>query len=648
MAEVDFKSPLIKEWMNHYQGLMTTMYPEVDEKDTKKFLKGLVEKNLVNREAILHNNYASRKLNVDLLGVINMIEKNKPIVAGFGMFYKNQHNSINPNAVMLQNFLSLRKQYKKQLHHLEPGSFEYQTMDRLQLTEKINANSYYGCSGAGISRFFNIYTAASVTLTGQSLISTAAQAFEAFLANNNPFYDLDNCFEFLEKIRDEKVYIKESSVLPNVTVDAVFERLRGMFYKYREEFDYPIFRYLMNLPQRVLNRIYFKNNLYEFSKLPEIEARTLEVIRNVEEFKDPNSVPEAVQSELADLWQLYGQFVFYNHSPFGRIDRLRNDVRKAVVVVDTDSNMLNLNDWVEYIQGLSSTDSELANRDYDNIRFIAVNIMCYYLTQMINAVLWRYTKRANVPKEYRKNINMKNEFLFTKLITIDKKKRYIASIRLREGSEIYPEKLDIKGLDFMKSTTREETQNYFKGMIKNHLIEHPSANIKGIYKDLFDFEQSIRDSINNGEKNFLSPAKVKNFDTYEFPLRIPGVRGVMAWNSAFPSRQVSLPDKVDLIKVNMENLEDIAELEGAYPEIYHNLRKGIYENRNEEVRKKGITVFALPRTEEVIPDWIRPYVDTSTIINDNASRFNAVLTSLGMDTMTMGTRTYYTNIKKLG
>jgi DNA polymerase elongation subunit (family B) len=120
------------------------MYPDLDKKEIKSFLKDVVEERVVNPKAQLHNNYAHMKMDVDLLSVIDWYEDKKPIAAGFGVFFKNQDQVLNPSAVMLQNFLDLRKVYKNQLKNYLETSYEYATFDRLQLTEKINANSYYG------------------------------------------------------------------------------------------------------------------------------------------------------------------------------------------------------------------------------------------------------------------------------------------------------------------------------------------------------------------------------------------------------------------------------------------------------------------------------------------------------------------------
>jgi DNA polymerase elongation subunit (family B) len=196
------------------------MYPQLTKEQLDSFLDEVIEKELVNQKAQIHNNYVHKPVNVDLLTVYDWFEDTKPISAGFGVFFKNQNQELNPAAVMLDNFLKLRKSYKSRLADFPETSYEYATFDRLQATEKVNANSYYGASGAPTSNFFNLYTATSVTATGQSLISTTETSFEAFLANNVLFNDINECFVFIRNIINEK-HEMDDSFLPNINIHIV-------------------------------------------------------------------------------------------------------------------------------------------------------------------------------------------------------------------------------------------------------------------------------------------------------------------------------------------------------------------------------------------------------------------------------------------
>lgn len=131
----------INDWKKYYTRLFTQMYPQLSEKELKIFLDKVLKEKLVNPDAEIHNNYIHKSIKVDLLSVIDWYEDTKPIAGGFGVFFKNQNQVLNPAAVMLNNFLTLRKSYKGKLKDYSETSYEYATFDRLQLTEKINANS---------------------------------------------------------------------------------------------------------------------------------------------------------------------------------------------------------------------------------------------------------------------------------------------------------------------------------------------------------------------------------------------------------------------------------------------------------------------------------------------------------------------------
>lgn len=636
-----------KEWIDHYKGIFSTMYPEVDKKEIKSFLIEQVETNIKNPKGQLHNNYVNKSMDIDLLTLIDWFHTTKPIAAGFGLFFKNQNEVLNPNAVMLSGSLDMRAEIKKFLKIYDEDTYEYAEAERGQKNEKVVANSFYGASGAKTSNFFNLYTATSVTATGQSLISTTETAFESFLTNNTLFIDLNDCMCFLKNIISEKCTI-DDDFLPNISVELLMTRLKKTFFEYKEEYHYTLFLYLMNLSQKQLNRIYFKNNLYEFSKLMKMKNKLYKIINKVDSFRDPNKVPDIIKDDIKDLWDYYKEFVFYNYPAFNRIQRLKNDKRKTVVVVDTDSNMLNLEPWTKFLDSyIIKTNYKLKYRDENQLIYISINIMCYLLTCMIKDVLAKYTKTSNIPKEYRCKINMKNEFLFSKLILSSKKKRYINSILLREGKEMRPEKPDIKGHDFVKSSTCEDSNKFFTRIVREKLLYTDNINISDILKELEKFEKVIRKSLEKGERNFLTPKSVKELEAYKDPFKEQGVRGIITWNYLYPDMEISLPEKVDIIKVKLTNEKEIEPLKFTDPDIYKCIQRNIFGNPEEKISKKGVQVIAVPKQIGEIPKWIVPYIDYDTIVNDNISKFYSVLEALGIETIKTSKKEYFSGILKI-
>jgi hypothetical protein len=252
-------------------------------------------------------------------------------------------------------------------------------------------------------------------------------------------------------------------------------------------------------------------------------------------------------------------------------------------------------------------------------------------------------EHSNILEKFRPLINMKNEFLFSRLILAKTKKRYITSIRLQEGEEIFPEKVKVTGFDFMKSTTREETMVYLKRLAEEEILKAKKISIPNIIQKLELFEKMIIDSLGKGEKNFLIPKSVNELEAYKDPYREQGVRAVLAWNEVYPDIYMELPEKIDMVKVKLHSIEDAESLKHTHPEIYTGLLR-IYNSPDEKIAKKGVEVIGLPRSVKTIPEWLVPYIDTDTIVNDNVSKFYGVLESLGMQIITYADSKYFSNL----
>lgn len=643
--EINKNHVFLKEWKETNRNLISRMYPTLKDKNINKFLDKMIDKYIEVPTGIIDNNHVHKSIQVDLLSVIDWYRNNNLIAAGYGAFFKNQDVEINPAATMLDNFLTLRKSYKKQLKNYSNDSYEYASFDRKQLIEKLAANSYYGASGAATSNFFNLYTATSTTATGQSLISTTMTAFESFMSDNVPFIDLEDCMMYINNVLNEKYKIS-SGFLPNKNHDVVLERFKSKFFEWKDEYEYPLFKLLINLNQDDLNKLYYKTNLYEFTKIPKIRNMYHSIIRNTNEFKDPNKLPNETESEIKELWAYYKQFVFYNNFAFNRIQRLRNDTRKCVVTIDTDSNMLDFSELIRFTEDyVISIDPMLQVRDFNTNAFIAVNTFCYFITEMITENLAKYCKDSNILDKFSPRINMKNEFLFSRMILTEKKKRYMSKVLLREGND--DNKIDIKGLDFMKSNTNDTTKAYFKILAQKEILEAEDINIANVIRGTRDFQNIIEEDLKSGGKKFLTPISVKEIGAYAEPLRNQGIRGVIAWNVIYPDLEITLPEKLDIVKVKMEREDDIEELETTHPDIYRNIIRGIFRNDNEEIRKKGISIIAIPRNIDTLPEWLIPYIDYDSIINGNITKFHPILNSLGIEmvqTESKAGKSYFSNI----
>lgn len=677
MKKIRKDSDFLHAWKDQMMTAISRMEPDWDKEDMEKVLNSMIDENLQLPQVILDNNYTGESRNTNMLSVFDWAIRRKPLIAGNATFYKNQHEAINPIAKMLDGFLTERKAIKKRMFAVgeEYGTDTdlYQDLDRAQQNQKILANSYYGGSGMPKSAFYSKWSGPATTSTAQSVISTTETLFEAVLVDNYKFIDLNECFIFMDSV------LKQDYEIPKWMVPAskteLFNRLKNMFFVdvYKEEYDEMLQKYIWNLKEDDVTKIFYKNNLVEFTrrhdKVKDLYDEMFSSVKNLpyaeteddipeeyrvrfekvddskkkvkeynsfvnhEFFMDPNSPPDTIIEPLNKIKDYYMKYVYSAFMSIDRIHRLKYFMRKTVCIVDTDSNILALDAWVDFCE------NEILNGNYgrslENNRFIIVNSITYFITNAVADTLDAYGKHSNIPDDFRKRFGMKNEFYMTKLVIGKKKKRYISAIRLREGNLMSPYKPDVKGFEFRKATTSEEAKAVFEKIIKNRIYEVDVPDIPGIISDLSHFENVIRESIMRREKTYLPLGNAKELEAYKDPYSQQGVRGSLAWNTIYPENSIGFPSKVSILKLNIFDLEDIEELKYLYPKIYDKIKRGIFESPVKEIREKGLQVLAIPSNSD-IPEWCDPYIDYNTVINNITGQFKGVTDAFGINCPEVG------------
>ena len=275
------------------------------------------------------------------------------------------------------------------------------------------------------------------------------------------------------------------------------------------------------------------------------------------------------------------------------------------------------------------SDERILQKGKEQIDFICVNTICVMLTRVITESLDKYTKTSNVPKEFRPRINMKNEFYFTRMILTPKKKRYATAVKLREGKELKVPKIDVKGADFMKASVRVETKEFFENLLKEEMLLTDTIDRSRILRRIAEFENVIRDSLKNGERHFLIPKNAKEPEAYANPYGQQAFRAVLLWNAVYPDNAIQLPEKIDMVKLDLVDDIQLEKLKGKYPDIYEIIDKNILQHPDKKYAEKKAGVVAIPSNIDKIPDWILEFTDYDTIIMDNVTKFNSFIDSMG-------------------
>lgn len=641
------KSVFLQKWIEENLASFKLMYPNADENELRSILRDIAQERCVDVPAIIHNDYQDNSVvNCSLLSVANWIDTNKPICAGNGTFFKNHNYVTSPIQNVIDNRIKNRKYYQKIRDSFEDeDSYEYRYNDIMQAESKIKVNSIYGSFGTPTFQLYNRYTASATTGTAQALISATEQGIEAFLSNNVLFRSVGECVRYITNILTKDTYTEE--ILTSVTAITdpiqVFDLLKGRFDVWIDSYTNIIMEMLRNASVSDLTKIYYKNNLYALMSNEVPHKILCKIFHITTEFKNPNDVPENIQSDLETLWQYCDELVFYNHPYEETIKRLKECNRDSVVLIDTDSNIVNIEPWIDYLRDTVWHQSGTSMNEEDSV-FTSVNTIAFLITQMIKSLLSNLTGRRNVLERYESRINMKNEYYFTRMILAKVKKRYMSAIALKEGRLFSPQKIDIKGHDFKKAGVNQDIHDKIVHIAKEYILEPKEIQIGDVLKELDVLETDIRESLARGERKYLLRQNCKVMKAYKNPMSQGAVKGPMLWNVLFPNNEIMVPDKLDMLIIKIRSEEDLEPIKDKFPREYNILVNEVFHGPVEEFHK-DLTYFALPNNGEPVPEFIRPFIDVDKIISRNIGTFLPVQEALGM-VSGIGKQglTYFTNI----
>lgn len=646
------KSLFIREYIDQQVAAYKLQYPHAREKDLRAIITRIVKKRFVDIPATIYNDYQDdRVISSTLLGVYNWYKEKKPIAAGNGTFFYDQDKASSPIADIIVGKIAKRKEArdKRDEYVKTPNCYEYGYFDMIQAEIKITINAIYGSFGTPTFQLYNIFTAGATTGTAQSLISTTAAAFESYAQNNVRFKNTSEFFTFVNNVVSEEYSVPLGIFTMHTDEDDVFVKVKNTFREYyKPEYEDTIRKVIHNLDGEQRTRIYYKNNLIEFSKNKVIDDLLIKIFNQNVPYVNSNKPPKEIQGLLDELWSYYQDMVFYNHPYVERIKRLKTDTRKEVILEDTDSNMLTILDWTQYLEQ-NVQPRTMCTLGAGDKKYISVNIFAYQVTQLLKGLLADYCKRCNILDRYAGRISMKNELYFPKMLLSKVKKRYISLIKLREGNELNPPKTDIKGHDFKKAGTSPDTEDALKKII-NECILMPTVepvDVTRMNSLLFQFERDIIESLKRGERNYLPRVKCKPDTAYAEKDRWSraAVLGPLLWNVLNPANILLLPDKLDMVHLNIPNLEALEPLKKTHPEVYEKFDKYIFNGPIPRFKEKGVMYMALPNGLDPIPDWAIPYLDINKIVSKNINTFKPVTEALLFHTIKASSDTeFFSNI----
>lgn len=619
-----------KLWIKAAKPIFRRIFKDVDEERIDAFLRKVFERDFKDNEAVLYNSYELDFARANLSSVVEFMETYKPIITENGTLFRTHAETsgydnpfYNPMKVVINGWLEERYVLKKEMLRYKgvPGQEDLFIFYNLgQNQKKVVANGDYGAGGNKDYHMFDANCANAITGKARALISVADTTFEDFMRDNVLYFDTEELFDSFMKILNEDIQFDDSKIIERkITVEDVLDRYAVKFYD-PDNFERDMVEdFLQGLDQAHLRRLYFKNNFFEFMNEPYMEKLFIKSFTSSEQFRDPYEVPEEMKQSLEKLSAILNEFVHYNHIMMDKQYRLDKDRRKCVVVIDTDSNMLNLRQHMEFLLskiGIDINDIEAT----DERRFKTVNILMSVLSDVIDIKLQTFnTDNCNCDPDAPGVTTMKNEFLFDILITSDAKKKYIANIRMQEGKLFEKPIQEFKNTDFTKpSMGGRLTKELITDLVKSEFLVYGEPNTLKIIESIDDLSSKVDSNIDDGKLDFMKSSSVKSASNYSNPMGTWNYKAVWIWNQLCPELYIELPTTVTIINTKISSLKDLAPIAEVDPEMFNKFRE-LYEEYRTEL--KNINSIAIPKGEP-IPEWLKVVTDKEKIILGNLKQLN--------------------------
>ena len=579
-------------------------------------------------DVAIEDNVRNERNVVPLSTLFNFLHSDLPILTGYGALYRSAEADRNHAGNMLKGVLDMRRKYKADMmrHVNDKDQVMYNALSTRQKNLKIVANSWYGASNQPAFMLYNQTVGASITYTAHLIISGVMVAVEGFMANSVRMANAEELygfvFETLEDLREcgggsEWGWILEGS--DALDLDTIVKRLSGMCDFSLDERE--LLGFVGSLGPRERAAVHLRSNLKAFLGLPAVEAAFGDCFDV--DFTDPENPPESVRAAVDRLAEAAVASVGHLHLHADRLGKAIGMKRESVLVVDTDSVFVRLDDQHRWFE------EKVLKGEADAKAGVAVNaVFIRIVMAFIRAFLERLTACMNVPAHLRRWISMKSEFLYSRLLLTGNKKNYAGRMVCREGDVLKAPVIDVKGLQFKKVGTPKATREFFGRMLREDVLERSPVDIVGVFEKIGAFKDEVRRSlVDRLETTYAIPKSYSSVGAYKTPFRLEQVRGVLLWNMLHPENTIQPHEKINFLKLKGATAEQCAEALADRPRELGVVMDGVFGN--ESLAKYGVTGISLPKKEERIPECLAGMVDVEEMCLANVSPFLPVMESLG-------------------
>lgn len=585
-----------------------------------------------------------------LYEAIDELEQSDNLITGAGVIVEPHRKNLSPYVNMIIRWKKERSGIKKLMFAAadKGDQVKVRYYNKLQLNLKSNKmNALYGILALVSSAFFDEYVPYAVTSSGRQLISHSAMMFESVLGNNCKFLSMGECINWIDTVCKKHHDDNVDSFIKHPTIDEVYERMVDSFISWPGDECNFLREYIENLTDTERVFVYYKNNLVDFIRNHEPVAKLLEKIfrqlptdltlMGIDEnlwkkygdpdkelndsnwrkmlgknlFLDPYSPPKTIEATLKSLREIIWKYIYISFLPMSVVSRLNKQSRKAVAVIDTDSNMIQCKDFVELCLDMCH-GIDTGIRDDKMNRKIAMMIIANIVDPCVVDMIHTLFTAKRVEKEYFPNMVMKNEWYYSLMLFAMVKKRYAAMAQIQEGLILPKPKADIKGFDFKKADIPKPIQKKMIDILIDRILLADKIVVSDIVDDINQLDSEIKESLRCGKTEYWKVATYKDASAYAYPERIQVYKGGSIWNILHPEDKLENLDKACIAKLK----------KGA---VIQGVECG--------------NVIAVPMRLKEVPSEIVEQMDIDLMSYNILSAFNSVLDCFDVDIETTTEKT---------
>ena len=618
--------------------------------------------------------YGNRKVvDQDLMQFLEKVRNT--IVAPAGSFYKPPYQVKSIVSQMVVDKLAERKKIKKIQLKAEGAGDEvlakrcwYQ-----QATIKINCNSLPGGFGSAFNIFYDKPNYNSITSTARCMIARAYTVCEQLLGGNFAWFSIEELINhIIINIRNmppksdiQKCVSKYKLKVP--TKEMLFKFYEETIRQYVPTGSLDVVKSLVdNLDQDEVTFLFYLCNLRHIMWFNEdvfkpyikhvLDISDIEIDENVtrdDAFAIDETVTTVATVAFSEHLGSYGlvdicndhpeyipKLVAYSRATAKRLKALDllmetfvNTTaeipefqkkpmtwRNTTIVSDTDSVIFTADAWDTWYRN--------GRLDIDQESYQIASLVIYWLHHAVKFALLRFSVAYGVTGDAVTRLAMKNEFLFSVMMTYDIKKTYVSIQKVQEGVVLPKPKPDLKGQTLRGSSICSSALEFAEQIMLKEILEPVTkGKISGneIIQKVVDFENHIAQTIKDRQLEFFKVTSLKYERDYKNPDSTSVFVAWTFWQRVFADKYGEMfpPAKVKIFKVVQPTQEYWDWLEKASPDVFRAMRKYVLDKKsfpnqliiNPAMDELPIEMVQLVDIREIIWHNIQPVYSTLKRIN---------------------------------